>query len=532
MNLSEEEFAALVEAAADFDDYHSTRYFVKRDPGSASGDQSPLQLRDPSVLPPWAFALRRMFSALADLEFGSRRRSPLAAICEAGGRHGFYELEATIAPTLLALVSQKARRRLKQNLKRILEQVTGPSLELERRSYSLALTAIGLQKERTSQTFSDHKFLGRKPSDRLFSLFKRFPVLARLWSQLIIQWRDQANELLIRLRADRTALSRALLGGQVTGPIVDLHCGLSDPHNGGRTVMLLRFAAGSAIYKPRSGDSEWEWFSFLKEINARSFQPQLKVARVLRRKRYSWMEWIEPSSCKNKSEARRFYRRMGGIIGAAYLLKATDCHRDNVIASGEHPVLIDAEGLYHFSLERKAETSLDRLRRTGFFPSSDRRSLQSRSSVLRGLAAVKRTATIRGEALDAAEYKEEIVEGFSRAWRCALGTKSGRAALVRRLQRISSRKRRWIYRATEEYAAIMRASIQPAAVRSGIERELLIARLCSRRTAPSSIIHAEINALKRLDIPYLLKRTKKWPAPAKETVLIEVIEGLHRTLGS
>ena len=67
------------------------------------------------------------------------------------------------------------------------------------------------------------------------------------------------------------------------GPIVDLRCGLSDPHNEGRTVMLLQFAAGSVIYKPRPGDGEWEWFSFLHGMNALSFHPRLRAARVLRR---------------------------------------------------------------------------------------------------------------------------------------------------------------------------------------------------------------------------------------------------------
>jgi lantibiotic modifying enzyme len=176
----------------------------------------------------------------------------------------------------------------------------------------------------------------------------------------------------------------------------------------------------------------------------------------------------------------------------------------------------------------KAETSLDRLYRTGFFPCSDRRSLQSRSSVLGGTGEGKHTARIRDEALDAAEYKSEIVEGFCRAWRCVLETPRGGAGLVRRLQRIGSRKGRWICRPTEEYAAIARASIQPAAVRSGIERELLVARLCSRRTAPSSILHAEIAALKRLDVPYFLRNTKDRIALPREVMPCDVREALRQ----
>jgi lantibiotic modifying enzyme len=532
VNFSDEEFTAILEAAADFSDYRSGQYFAKRNSKAASGSGSALRLRNASMLPPWAIGLRRMLNALADFEFNSKKGSSLVTLCEAGARHGLQELEAAMTPKLLPLVSQKAKRRLKRDLQRILERGTRPCLELERTSYNLALAAIGLQEKTSDPKFFERKFLREKPSERLFSMFKKFPVLSRLWFQLISQWCDQVTELLVRLIADRTALSHAFLDGQPVGPIVDLRCGLSDPHNRGRTVMLLQFAAGSVIYKPRPGDGEWEWFSLLHGMNALSFYPRLRAARVLRRNGYCWMERIEPSSCKDKPAARRFYRRMGAIMGAAYLLRAADCHRDNIIAAGEHPVLVDAEALWHLSLETTAQTPVDLLYGTGFLPSSNRRSLQSRSSVLGHATTGQHVPRIRAKTLCATRYEREIVEGFCRVWRCALGTRNRRAALVRRLRRIGSRKRRWIYRPTEKYAAIARASIQPAAVRSGIERELLIAHLCSRRTVPSAIIHAEIDALKRLDIPYLVKKIKGQSPSDQGIVPTEIIEALRRALDS
>jgi lantibiotic modifying enzyme len=392
------------------------------------------------------------------------------------------------------------------------------------------MAAIGLQEKGTDSKFASRKFLGKKPSERLFSIFRHFPVLSRLWFQLISQWCDQVIELLVRVDADQSALSRAFLGGQPAGSIVDLRCGLSDPHNKGRTVMLLQFKAGSVIYKPRSGDGEWEWFSFLHKVNALSFLPKLRVARVLRRSGYCWMERIEPSSCEDRRAARRFYRRMGGIMGAAYLLRAADCHRDNVIAAGENPVLIDAEALWHLAPETKAQTPADLLGRTGFLPGSTRRSLQSRSSVLGDSTTGQHVPRIRGQALRAAHYEREIIEGFSRLWRCVLGTKNQRTAFVRRLHRISSRKRRRIYRSTERYAAIARAAIQPGAVRSGIERELLLARLSSRRTVPSTVIHAEIAALKRIDIPYFVRRGKGRMPSYSQGMPANVRQALRRLL--
>lgn len=532
VTFSDSDFIALLEGAADFSDYRSGQHFAKRSSEETSAGGRALRLRDSSMLPPWGLDLRRMLNVLADLKFNSNKGSPLATLCEAGARFGFQDLEERIAPRLLALVSEKAKRSLKRDLQRILERVTRPSLELEQKSYGLALAAIGDPATKTDPKFSERKFLGEKPSERLFSLFRKFPVLAGLWFQLISQWRDQVTELLVRVAAERTALSRAFLGGQPMGPIVDLRGGLSDPHNGGHTVMLLQFGAGSVIYKPRPGDGEWEWFSFLHGMNALSFQPRLRAARVLRRNGYCWMERIEPSPCKDRPAARRFYRRMGGIIGAACALRAVDCHRDNIIAAGEHPILVDAEALWHLSPETKAAAPVDLLRQTGFLPGPNRRSLQSRSSVLGPAIIGQHVPRIRGRALRAAQYEREIVDGFRRAWRCTLGTTNRRVAFVRRLGRICSRKRRWIYRATENYAAIARASMQPAALRSGIERELLIARLCSRGTVPATVIHGEIAALKRLDIPYFVRRSKGPVSFDKGIVPTDLVKVLRRALDS
>ncbi len=62
--------------------------------------------------------------------------------------------------------------------------------------------------EAADPKLANRMFLGDKPSQRLFALFKAFPVLARLWSEVVSQWRNQVIELLARLAADQAALSR------------------------------------------------------------------------------------------------------------------------------------------------------------------------------------------------------------------------------------------------------------------------------------------------------------------------------------
>src|SRR5262249_36097777 len=46
------------------------------------------------------------------------------------------------------------------------------------------------------------------------------------------------------------------------------------------------------------------------------------------------------------AEVRRFYERQGGYLALLYALEATDFHSENLIAAGEHPMLIDLEALF------------------------------------------------------------------------------------------------------------------------------------------------------------------------------------------
>jgi len=504
MTLSEEEIIAIVRRATD------------------GGE--------PSVALSSAVEMRRMLNALADLEFQPGRSPPLVKLCEAGARYGWRRLETAINPKLLAMVSPKARASLARDLRRRLERLTRPCLQLARTSYGLALNSIGKPAGPANPKLTDGMFLGDRPSHRLLALFKEFPVLARLWSQLISQWSDQVTEVLSRFAADHRALAHAFLGGQPIGKIVDIRSSLSDSHNHGRTVMELQFEAGPVIYKPRPGDGEWEWGSLLKWMNAQSFQPTLRAGRVLRRKGYCWMERIEAGPHKNRAEARRFYERIGGLIAAAYLLRAVDCHRDNLIASGEDPVLVDTDALWHVSPGPKTQNPFDVLSRTGFFPDSNPRSLRSRSSVLSRTNRGGEAARIGAKPLSAVPYEREIVRGFRGAWHSILGTPERRKAFTRRVRRIQSRKGRWICRATEEYAAIQRASIQPGALRSAAERHLLITRLSRRNTVDPEVVEAEIDALARLDIPYFLRSRKEPLFLERGNIPKDICEALRQLL--
>lgn len=452
----------------------------------------------------WAADLRRLLGALGDLQFQTAKATPLRKLCDAGVRYAWNELKRNIPADSLDIMSPKAKASARRNLQRELEWVTRPCLELEWKSFGLAMISLGLQTGQPDPKVVEGMFLRDKPGHRLLSLFKKFPVLARLWVELMGHWRGHVTEVLARLAVDQRTLSRSFFHNQPVGRIVDARFGLSDRHNSGRTVVWLRFEPGAIIYKPRSGTGEAEWFSLLRWMNQRGFTPQLRAVRVLPRAEYCWMEYVEAASCRNQAAVGRFYRRMGGLIAAAHLLKAVDCHRENLIAAGEQPVLIDVDALWHVSSRAKTQSFSDPLYRTGFFPSADRRSLQSRSSVFGPGRTGNHLPRLAGKTLSAARYQHEIARGFGSAWHCLVGTKDRRIAFARRVRRILTTRRRWIYRATEKYGLIGEASLQPGLLRSADERDLLIRRLCAREDAPSAVIEAEVRALKVLDIPYFV----------------------------
>jgi lantibiotic modifying enzyme len=156
------------------------------------------------------------------------------------------------------------------------------------------------------------------------------------------------GELLRRLEADRREIEASLGGGRPGGQVHDVRSGLSDPHDGGRTVALVRFASGlRVVYKPRPLGLEAAFGELVEWWNERAGGLDLFAPRVVDRGRYGWMELVAHEACPDPEAAGRYYERAGALIALSGggLLDATDLHCGNVIAHGEHPVLVDLETL-------------------------------------------------------------------------------------------------------------------------------------------------------------------------------------------
>ena len=396
-------------------------------------------------------------------------------------------------------------------------------------------------------------FVRRMQAGGLFDFFCRYSVAARLCATVVDLWIEATAEFLARLQADLPAL-RAVFGIGA-GPVVDVRTDLGDAHEGGRAVMIARFACGArVVYKPRPVGIEAVFAGLAAWVNR---QPEavlaLRIPHILARQEYGWLEFIDHLPCGSIEEVRRFYQRTGMLLALVYALNGSDFHLENLIASGEHPVLIDMEALLVPELEPEAtgeevRGSEARVRelfqasvaRTGLLPihmwSSDQRSTVDMGALSSadGTDAVAeliywsdvntdlmRAASLRVDRPVAGpnvprlgdvpcyvdEYVEDVVEGFSRVYRLLCARRADLLAPGGTVERLRTQRIRFLFRATNLYASVLERGLHPRYLVDGRDRFVQLDVLARPLLIPNARPHAfviletERQSLERMDVP-------------------------------
>lgn len=183
------------------------------------------------------------------------------------------------------------------------------------------------------------------------SFLQEYSVLARQLVETVERWLTCQMELLTRLCADWEEIRTTFLSGDDPGVVVKVQSGLGDPHRGGRTVTVLTWSSGfRLVYKPRSMATDVHFQALLARINEWGYQPAFRTTTILNKESHGWVEFIEKASCSSEEQIARFYLRQGGYLALLYALESSDFHAENLIAAGEHPMLIDLETLLQPSI--------------------------------------------------------------------------------------------------------------------------------------------------------------------------------------
>ena len=129
--------------------------------------------------------------------------------------------------------------------------------------------------------------------------------------------------------------------GDKLGISTDVDPFLSDPHNRGRTVLIITLHRGGNWFTNRA---MWVWRRpFLVYLNGRTgggSAVYLLVPIVVDRCDYGWMTYHGQQPCECVEDVENYYRRAGAILCLVYAVNGTDFHCENLIAHGSHPVLV------------------------------------------------------------------------------------------------------------------------------------------------------------------------------------------------
>jgi len=473
------------------------------------------------------------------------------------------------AASVLELVSAQAHtslcRGLLGSLAALGEMVLSLEFELWKCQEDPLAAILESTGHRNGENSREHydRFIDRMQSGGLTDVLVKYAVLTRLLGTRLEQWIETTVEFFSRLEQDLPAIERRFRDGQRAGSVTALSLRLSDPHNGGRTVIGLEFSPDPGekwklIYKPRGLGAENAFVELLEWLNERDSTLGLKTLEILSRESHGWVEFVEARPCEDAAQVRRYYRRAGMLLCLLRALSATDCHCENLIASGEYPVLVDVETLMHpvvsLSDEWGARGSADRaavevmlhsVLRSGLLPAwSD--GIGGKSYDASGLGAtedqetgqpyrdwvdvntdrmgyVERERTLRprgnapflaGEAQPPRRYVRELVDGFDDMYNRLVASREELTSSTGPLAGLRDQFVRFLMRGTQIYGHLLDRLCHPEFLTDGADRSIELEVLTRNRILAHEnavpglerVHRSEQRAIERLDIPYFRAR--------------------------
>lgn len=428
------------------------------------------------------------------------------------------------------------------NLSRRLRWMLGRTLVLE---LHVARWNGGLDGDTAAARFGSFiERLGRR--ETMLALLHEYPVLAR---QLVVcadQWLASSLEFLTRLATDFAAIRSTFASGRDPGVLVEIQGEAGDRHRNGRSVRIAKFSSGlTLVYKPRSLATDVHFNELLAWVNGKGFHPGYRSLQVLDRGSYGWAEFIAAKGCESPQEIHRFYRRQGGNLALLHGLGATDFHHENLIAAGEHPVLVDLEALFSGPLSSQesdrphqlaAGALIHSVLRTGLLPqgtaeepdfsglgtvegqlspvgvpqweqaATDEMHYLRKPMPMRGSANRPRLAGLPVDPLDQADA---IADGFREMYRLLLKHRGELLSAHGPLAAFEEDEVRVVLRPTRTYGHLLEESFHPDVLRDAVDRDYLLDQLwvpVAQCPYLSKVTAAEQQALQRGDVPLFTAR--------------------------
>ncbi|NNM43161.1 MAG: DUF4135 domain-containing protein [Chlamydiae bacterium] len=206
---------------------------------------------------------------------------------------------------------------------------------------------MGFLKGKTPKDRYESFFIeGSSFTDMSKSISWRFPLLFAMIDRIIKTAMQNALDCLAHLSHDLESLQKkSFLEKNDSLQFLDL-LGKSDPHLGKRSFLLSFKSGKKLIHKSVDLFADLLFSEFLDKISLP--QPyDIKCMKVVPiNHEYGWIEYISYQGCDTQEQIQNFYKRAGSLIAVADCLNYTDGHFENLIVSGEYPILLDGETFF------------------------------------------------------------------------------------------------------------------------------------------------------------------------------------------
>lgn len=381
------------------------------------------------------------------------------------------------------------------------------------------------------------QYIGK--ADFYRELFDTYPVLYRCITQKCEQLVGYYEDVLVRFSSDKIEIQNKLFDEKSIAKITGIKGDFSDTHNGGKQVLRLQFdGSNEVLYKPHSMENEKLFYSLLEWLGRKTGIRQY-IYPFISKDTYSWSSYVEYHSCKTEQQLKDYYVRLGVQLFLAYVLGTKDLHCENIIASGEYPVLIDLEVLLSTMELKEGKTApqeiINQLSKsvlqTGMLPFYhwNKNGEGINNSAISGTGGqkypfkvpvivyertsdmkieyqnllskvVQNLATLDGEFYNPHLYKKEIINGFTRAYQQILCNRNDFFSQLKTFKNIKSRV---LMADTQRYSMMLSCSYHPSLLKDGAEREIfLYAMLSGREEGDMELVDSEVAAMLAGDIPY------------------------------
>ena len=456
-----------------------------------------------------------------------------------------------------------------------LSAVASKTLDLEFRLYRRDVNSAGNEPRSGDDVYDE--YISHLFNGGFRDIVGKYPVLGNYIVDQIHQWTEYVNEILDRMCSDFEEIVRWLSDSDPQ-TVKTIELGEGDLHDYGRSVSKITFANGTSIYyKPHCMSPEElinEVVEFVNEFEEVEYQ--LSSPDVLSKTSYGWVKEI-PRTDITQDQVSRYYYRAGMVLAIAYIFNSNDLHYENIIASGDVPVITDAETFIsrgdtgRFLREEEIEMKLlnhatsTSVLNTMLLPYTHSESqidtppkaAISRIDNVKGsekitswtnintpqmdfeveMATITPTdnyPSINGEPVSAKNYLDEVVDGFKQVYDEFLERDTHEIIDEFEFDGVQTR---YIFRVTRMYADVVKSLLTPRSLRDAMHGTLKLDKLLlelesytdQSRELFKPLLECERQALLELNVPSFTSSGRGIEF-REETIRSEFFERTHESV--